>query len=637
MPPKNSELDKYKKQLLKVIELLKEHNQKFSEKKIKNALEFAFNIHKNDFDKEKPFMDHLLKASALAAQSGLGEKSVLVALLHNTYSSSRHNIPERTENRKILEKKFGKDLADMIDNVLFAWEIENINRENKGEVIEKIMVNSATNPEIIILNLIFRLLQLEKSTKEDERKYLGKKALAIYAPLAHKLGVCSLKAKMEDKAFELLNPEKYEEINQLLEKYEIEIEKEIKSVIEILSKELEKRNVKAKIYSRRKNIYSIYEKMKRKSRPLPEIYDIGGIRIITNELKDCYEIVGIIHSLWTPISGEFDDYISKPKSNLYQSIHTAIIGPSGNPLEIQIRTGEMHDVAEYGVASHWAYKGHKKTDLDFKLLLMRQFLDWKEEMKLSYSPSFDFRLDEEKIFVLSPKGKIVELPKGSTPIDFAYGIHSELGQQCQKAKVNEKFVPLNYKLKNLDIVEIVTSPSQKPKLGWLSFVKSNKARNKLNRFFKIVLKKKRKSKSKTCMLVRETDPKIKLAGCCSPLPGDKIISIQTTKRKYSVHKEGCTQLEKIDKAKVVEVDWGQKILKNQLTEIVVTGKQSNELMIALLKKLNEVNMPLINAHAIDRENTLKIIFQIKAENLSHLEDALRKVREVPGVLSAARG
>ncbi|MFH1587933.1 MAG: TGS domain-containing protein [Candidatus Diapherotrites archaeon] len=631
-----SKKEEYKKRAIKIFELLREHHQKFSEKKIKKAFEFALKVHENDLTSiETPFIEHPLSCAEKAAETGLSETSVIATLLHNTYDCSRHEtIPSRPENIAIAAK-FGKETIKMIDSLLLIWALENNHNENEGDIISKLIIASSNNPELVVLDLVFELDQLEKQACKCDFPALAKKVLSVYVPLAHRMGLYSIKAKMEDKAFEILEPQKYQEINEALKKHEKEMEKEMEIAKEIISKELKRKGIDAKIYFRTKNIYSIYQKMKRKSKPLDEIYDISGLRIITKGLKDCYEAVGIIHSLWPPLSGEYDDYISKPKTNLYQSIHTNVISPTGKPMEIQIRTKEMHDISEYGVASHWTYKGHERTGLDFKLLLMRQFLEWKEEMKLSNSPSFDIQISE-KIFVLSPKGKIIELPNDSTPIDFAYSIHSELGQKCQKAKVNDVLVPLNHRLKNLDVVEIISDIKQKPKLGWLSFVKSNKARNKLNQFFNIVLKKKKPKQQKTCFLVKETDPRIKLAGCCNPLPGDKIISIRTTKRKYSVHKKDCPQLNSLKTPELTEVDWGQKALKNQLIEITVLGKKSNDLMINVLKKLNENNTPLLNAKAIDNENSLKLVFQIKAENLEQLEKVMEKTKEVPGVTRVIR-
>jgi len=618
----------------KILFLAELNKQRLNESKLRKVIEFIEKRHENELiETNESMIAHVLRSGKIAAEVGADEDTIIAALLHNSYYSLNHPNENKPKNKEIIEKRFGKEVTELIDSLKKIIDVENKNRNKLSEIAETVLLASANNPKIIFLRLIIRIEKFEIGAESEKAKEYALNTLNIFVPIAHKLGIYSLKALMEDHAFELLEPEKFKEIRLGVEKISSLRKKEMQEFISMISNELNENKINAKIDSRKKTIYSIYQKMKRKKIPLKEIYDVNAIRIVAETIENCYTITGIINSKWKNIPEEYDDYISKPKTNFYQSIHMAVIDPNQKPIEIQIRTQEMHELAEFGIASHALYKGHKKGVLDFKFNLFNQInkLREKKEEKIK------FNVISEKIVVLTPKGKAIILPINSTPIDFAYAIHSELGQKCEKTKVNGKLVPLEYNLSNLDTVEIISSAEQKPKISWLSFVKSGKARAKINQFFNILGKKNEETIiPKNTTIVTEDDPKIKLAKCCAPLPGEEITAISTTKRKYSIHKKDCIQLKKLNEKEKIKVEWGQDAIKKQETEIMISAKEKPNLLIEILKKIDLQNAPIINAKVITEEKTLKILIQLKAKNLKHLNKIIDETVKINGVLKVKR-
>ncbi len=626
MKPESNQL------FFEILSLAKLNEQQLNENKLKKTIEFIEKIHEGELtETNEPMINHALRTGKIAAKIGADEETILAAILHNSIYALNHPIKDKLENKEIVKKKFGENILELIESIKKIITVENKNKNKLNEIAETVLVASANDPKIILLRLILRLEKMNITSKNMENYALD--TLNIYVPIAHKLGIYSIKALMEDECFKILEPKKFKEIKTKIEKNTTLREKELKKIIEKIKTELEQNKIPAKINSRKKTIYSIYQKMLRKKVPITEIYDVNAIRIITNTIENCYNITGIINFKWKNIPEEYDDYISKPKTNFYQSIHMAIIGPNEKPVEVQIRTNEMHELAEFGVASHVLYKGHKKSVFDLKFNLLNQINKLRKQEK----EKINFNIQNEKIVVLTPKGEAIILPINSTPIDFAYAIHSDLGQKCEKAKINNKLVSLDTILTNLDTVEIITSTEQKPKLSWLSFVKTSKAKAKINQFFNIFSKKKNeKINLKNKLIVTENDSRIKLAKCCSPLPGDEIIAITTTKRKYSVHKKDCEQLKKLKEKEKIEVEWGQEAIKNQETEIMITAKEKPNLLIEILKKINSQKTPITNAKVITKEKTLKIIIQLKAKNLKQLNKILNEISKINGVLKAKR-
>jgi GTP diphosphokinase / guanosine-3',5'-bis(diphosphate) 3'-diphosphatase len=331
-----------------------------------------------------------------------------------------------------------------------------------------------------------RTLNYLKKEKQIEK---AKETIEIYAPLAHRLGMSHLKWELEDLSFRYLYHEMYYEIAHKVASNRKQREKDIQEAIDLIKTKMSKQFFKFDIYGRPKHLYSIYQKMKRKEIDFNEIYDLTAIRVIVETVRECYEVMGLVHELWKPIPGRFKDYIAMPKSNMYQSLHTTVIGPKGDPLEIQIRTFDMHKTAEYGIAAHWIYKEGKTRDKEFeeKLSWLRQILEWQSDLEEPHEFMENLKVDlfEDEVFVFTPKGDVISLPRGGTPVDFAYHIHTEIGDRCVGAKINGKIIPLEYRLKNGDIVEVLTSKnSTGPSQDWLKFVKTSKARSKIKHWFK---------------------------------------------------------------------------------------------------------------------------------------------------------
>ncbi|MEZ4357021.1 MAG: bifunctional (p)ppGpp synthetase/guanosine-3',5'-bis(diphosphate) 3'-pyrophosphohydrolase [Eubacteriales bacterium] len=471
-----------------VKDILKEVKKNYPSadtEKIKTALEFAKKAHsgQNRLSGE-PYFSHPYEVAIILAELGMDETTIIASLLHDV-------VEDTDVTTDMIRARFGSEVAVLVDSVTKMNVLDYRSREEReAESIRKMVLAMANDIRVILIKLADRLhnmrtLQFQPEEKQHEK---AKETLEIYAPIANRLGISSIQWELEDLSFKYIEPEIYADLKQRLARTRAEREDEIKQVIEQVQKGLVPVNIKAEIAGRPKHIYSIYSKMQEKNKTFDEIYDITAIRIIVNSVKDCYGVLGIVHTLWKPIPGRFKDYIAVPKQNMYQSLHTTLLGANGQPFEVQIRTYEMHKIAEYGIAAHWQYKEkEKKTKTDDKLVWIREILEWQKDLKDSKEFVEYLKLDifQEDVFVFTPKGKVKDFPKGSTPIDFAYAIHSEIGDKCVGAKVNGKIVTLDYKLKTGDIVEIITSQTSKgPSRDWLKFIKTNSARSKIRNYFK---------------------------------------------------------------------------------------------------------------------------------------------------------
>jgi len=406
-------------------------------------------------------------------------------------ASLLHDVVEDTDvDIETIEKNFGQEIALLVEGVTKLSKLTGASTEERqAENLRKMFLAMAKDVRVIFIKLADRLHNMRTLSylPVDRQKVIAQETLDIFAPLAHRLGMWRIKWELEDLSFKYLEPEKYREISRLVAKTRREREEYIQEAISIIKNSLTSLGIIADIQGRPKHLYSIYMKMKRDNITFDQIYDLLGIRIIVESTKDCYAVLGIIHSLWKPIPGRFKDYIAVPKSNMYQSLHTTVIGPKGEPLEIQIRTYEMHRIAEYGIAAHWKYKeGKTDKDFDLKLSWLRQLLEWQKDMQDAREFVEQVKVDlfEDEVFVFTPKGDVIPLPRGATPVDFAFRIHTEVGTHCVGAKVNGRIVPLDYKLNSGEIVEILTSKSAAPSLDWLSFVTTNSAKNRIRQYFK---------------------------------------------------------------------------------------------------------------------------------------------------------
>lgn len=435
----------------------------------------------------EPYIGHPVAVATILLDLRLDASSIAAALLHDVVEDTSVRLEQ-------IEQVFGPEIAHLVDGVTKLTVLEAQTKEEaQAGTYRKMFIAMADDPRVVLIKLADRLHNMRTlgATRPEQQQRVARETLEIYAPLAHRLGIWQVKSELEDLAFKALNPDKYREIAQQLAMRRDARERIIQRVIARLRLTLEKESITAQITGRPKHIYSIYRKMERKGVRLEEIYDQLAVRVIVGTVAECYQVLGIAHNLWPPVPGEFDDYIAMPKESMYRSLHTTVLIPGGTPCEVQIRTREMHEVAEHGIAAHWRYKeGFGKTDQSFeaKLAWLRGLIDWRRELTdaREFIESLKSDVFEEQVYVFTPKGKIIDLPEGSTPIDFAYRIHSEVGHRAVGAKVNGRMVPLDYQLQNGEIVQIATSkaPDRGPSRDWLNFVKTASARNHIKRFFR---------------------------------------------------------------------------------------------------------------------------------------------------------
>jgi guanosine-3',5'-bis(diphosphate) 3'-pyrophosphohydrolase len=432
----------------------------------------------------EPYLMHPLEVAGILAQMRLDVHSVASALLHDTLEDTRTTVAD-------LRRHFGEEISQIVDGVTKIGKFEfSSTEERQAENMRKMILAMANDIRVILIKLSDRLHNMRTLSfhAPEKRRVIARETQDIYAPLAGRLGIDWIRTELEDLAFSHLQPETYEEIVRGLAKNEKERERYIQEVIGILQSKLTESGLKGKVSGRPKHVYSIYKKMVRQNVELDHIYDIIAFRIILDSIRECYGALGMIHSLWKPIPGRIKDYIGMPKANMYQSLHTTVVGPHGERVEIQIRTDEMDRIAKEGIAAHWVYKeGGSVPEGDSKRFAwLRQLLEWQKDLKDPREFLETVRVDlfPDEVYVFTPKGEVKSFPRGATPIDFAYSIHSAVGDRCTGAKVNGKLVPLKYELRNGDIVEIVTSPNHVPSKDWLKIVQTSRARTRIRHWIK---------------------------------------------------------------------------------------------------------------------------------------------------------
>ena len=697
------------------------------------AFELADKAHEGQLRASgEPYIMHPLAVADILAHLQIDHITLMAALMHDV-------VEDTSYSKEDLEEMFGSEVAFLVDGVTKLNQFQYETKEDRQmENYRKMILAMAKDVRVVVIKLGDRLHNMRtlKHMRSDKQKRIAKETLEIFAPLAHRLGIFNVKWELEDLSFRYLEPEKYYDLVDQMKQKRQAREDIVNDTMNQLTKALGEAHIKADIKGRPKHFYSIYKKMKKDNRDLSQIYDLLAVRVIVDTIPDCYAVLGIAHSLWKPLPYRFKDYISMPKSNMYQSLHTTVIGTMGQPVEIQIRTWEMHRVSEYGVAAHWRYKeGNKNGDKEFdqKVAWLRQVLEWQDTSNPTELVNA-LKLDvfSGEVFVFTPKGDVVKLPIGSVPLDFAYRVHTDVGHRCVGAKVNGKIVPLDYTLQNGDIVDIITSKTSKPSLDWLNIVGSSESKSKIRNWFKrenkaeniekglealekeakrlnyswkeligdnrlqqvtkqlkagteeemfaacgyggipvstvllrlIELYKKSKeaeeskrsteqiieklkaqgpktTKNGTGVLVKgEAGVMVRMAKCCSPVPGDDIIGYITRGRGVSIHRSDCTSLGHTpeDLERMIEVSWDGSSGESFHVGIDIQAYDRNGLLMEVMAVLSELKITITNINAKVQEDTKTVSINVVVDirDISQLDFVMTKLRRIREVYTVQR-
>ena len=480
------EISKKEEAYNRLIEIIKSYQPDETCENIRKAYELADEAHKEQKRVNgDPYILHPLAVAEILADMEIDTTTITASLLHDVVEDTEYMLED-------IERIFGKEVAFLVDGVTKLNRLDYRTKEDQQvNSMRKMFLAMAKDIRVVVIKLADRLHNMRtlKYMRSEKQERIAQETLEIYAPLAHRLGIFNIKWELEDLSFRYMEPDKYYDlVDQMKEKRKVR-EEIVNEAIDVLKKTLTESSISFEINGRPKHFYSIYKKMKKDNRDLSQIYDLYAIRVIVDTVQDCYGVLGIVHSLWKPLPYRFKDYIAMPKPNNYQSLHTTVIGTRGQPVEIQIRTWDMHHIAEYGVAAHWRYKegraSQKATGFDEKMGWLRNLLEWQDTSNpQEFVNALKLDAFSDEVFVFTPRGDVIDLPQGAIPIDFAYRIHTDVGHRCVGAKVNGKIVPLDYALKNGDIVEVITSKTGKPSLDWLKIVGSSESRSKIRNWFK---------------------------------------------------------------------------------------------------------------------------------------------------------
>lgn len=651
---------------------------------VRKAYEIAKELHKDQKRLSgEPYIIHPLNVASILDELGLDESSIAAGLLHDVVEDTHYS----KENMKM---DFGDDIANLVEGVTKISEIKSHSKETEAaENLRKMLLASIKDVRVMLIKLSDKTHNVRtiKYQPLEKQKRIAKDVLSLYAPIAGRLGVYKLKFELEDLSFQALHPEEYQEIKKRVSSKKSERDEYIEKIKIILKQRLTEIAIDAKVEGRAKHFYSIYRKMVTKEKNFSEIFDLRAVRIITNEIKDCYGVLGIVHTLWTPIPGRFKDYIATPKTNLYQSLHTTVFGPDGKPMEVQIRTKEMNAIAENGIAAHWSYKESTSSGKMSNMVVSENAfkLKWLEVLKSWQDPSLDskefleelqYDLHEDEVFVFTPLGEIMEMQKGATVLDFAFRIHTDVGFHAKGGKVNGRMVPLRTELKSGDQVEIVTDKNTKPSPIWLRILKTAGARQKLRAHFrkiqeenqretigsvleppppnvdentlkqikKIKIRKPSKKnengspvKDYSVTVAGWKDVPVRKASCCLPIPGDEIIGFITRGRGVSVHREDCeTAKRQSEWMKTIPVRWegpGEPIP----IQIEVKARDVQGIYLSMVETISSTETNIMEAGAVSNPNgTLTAKFLIEVDHLDQLKEILDNLKIIPGVSSCER-
>lgn len=679
----------------------------------------------------EPYILHPLAVAQILADMKIDTTTITTSLLHDVVEDTSYTLED-------IKKMFGKEVAFLVDGVTKLSRLNYRTKEDQQlNSMRKMFLAMAKDVRVVVIKLADRLHNMRtlRYMRSDKQKRIAQETLEIFAPLAHRLGIFNIKWELEDLSFRYLEPDKYYDlVDQMKQKRHVR-EEIVNEAIDVLKKALDEAHIHCEINGRPKHFYSIYKKMKKDNRDLSQVYDLFAIRVIVDDVKDCYGVLGIVHSLWKPLPYRFKDYIAMPKPNNYQSLHTTVIGTRGQPVEIQIRTWEMHRIAEYGVAAHWRYKEGNQTAnkdaFDEKMGWLRNLLEWQDTSNpKEFVNALKLDAFSDEVFVFSPRGDVIDLPQGSIPIDFAYRIHTDVGHRCVGAKINGKIVPLDYKLKNGDIVEIITSKVGKPSLDWLNIVGSSESRSKIRSWFKkenreeniakgldalereckrlghdwkalnvggrlgrvakqmnagseddlvaavgyggfavntVLIKllelhkkdlQKQEEKTNSLAALEKLKTKkpvkhngtgilvkgepgllVRLAKCCSPVPGDPIIGFITRGRGVSVHRADCPNVThgQNDVDRLIDVEWDYDGNERFEVNMEIVAYDRTGIMAEIMATLAEMKISIlsVNAKTSDTKN-VTIHMGISIKDLAQFEFVATKIRRLKDVYAVER-
>ncbi len=635
------------------------------------ALEFAEPLYAGQaLSTGEPVWPHALGLGASLAAIGMDPAARAAGVLFAA--------PKYLGGMERLEESFGAEIAGLADGVEKLYQLRVLTRANaaqQSEVLRKMVLGMVQDIRVVLIRLASRTQTLRWFAKHQsaERRAYAQETLDIYAPLANRLGVWQLKWELEDLSFRFLEPEVYKAIAKMLDERRVERKQYIAQAMAALGGELEAAGVEGEISGRPKHIYSIWNKMRLKGLDFEQVHDVRALRVIVPSVKDCYAALGVAHNLWQPIAREFDDYISRPKGNLYQSLHTAVLGPGGKTLEVQIRTEEMHRHAELGVAAHWRYKESGKATradsaFDDKIAWLRQLLAWRDEIadRASWTEQTQKAALDDTIYAVTPQGKVVDLPVGATPIDFAYALHTDLGHRCRGAKVDGHIVPLDTPLKSGQRVEITVAKTGGPSRDWLSpergFLKTSRARAKARHWFNLqeggrepepapkprlvpapaapATRRRKAAAAGSGILVVGMDRLLtQLAKCCKPVPPDPIRGFVTRGRGVSIHREDCASLKRLsqtDPARLIDAAWGGSAGAYNV-DMVVTASDRPGLLRDIGDALARERINVTAVRTQSRDEVALMRFSYEVGDVAQLKRAFAVVRDVSGVMRVARG
>ena len=691
---------------------------------IERAYEFGAKAHAGQKRKSgDDFIWHAIEVVRILVDLNLYDTvTIASALIHDVIEDTACPLQE-------IRRNFGDEIAGIVDGLTKIGRMDGyVFRSVQEEQVEnyrKLILSMAKDIRVILIKFADRLHNMRTlyALPEGKKQRIARETLDIYAPLAHRFGIALIRWELEDLAFKYLEPEEYHELAKRVDKKRREREKLIEQFTSPLQEAVNEAGIKAVVSGRPKHLYSIYKKMERRSKSFEEIYDLLGLRVLAETVSDCYHVLGIVHTLWTPLHERFKDYIATPKSNMYQSLHTSVYGPQGQLIEVQIRTGEMHRTAEYGIAAHWRFKEEQRAekDMDRRMTWLREVLEWQNEAKdpKDFMEFLKIDLFHDEVFVFTPRGKLIKLPSGSTLIDFAFAVHTQIGLHCAGGRIDGRIAPLHTRIKSGQTVEIITNPNTRPSKDWINFVRSSKARSKVRAWIREQeyadsvklgkemlereLKRQRRGRVEESRLkevaeklnlsgpmeklyeslgqghlspgqvmhqlfpeqpeekepkvstfdrlvdkIRKSSAGIKLqgignlmvsyAGCCQPVPGDKVEGYITRGRGITIHRADCLNLLRLssDSNRRVAIDWEAGGDQNFLVRILVSGNDRKGMLADLTTAIAETGTNIRSAETKSSEFEFSSTFVVEVKDLKQLKRIITDLKRIKGVEKVQR-